>query len=84
MSHDRTARAADVSCGHHDVAAALNRACDDIIEAAALPDAGVRDALNLLVNAGLAYLDGSAADLAGVTEASYGEPLETVLGWLHG
>lgn len=67
-----------------DVTTALNRACDDIVGAAGLADTGVRDALNLLVNAGLSYLDGTADDLAGVAAACYDEPLETVLGWIDG
>lgn len=50
---------------------ALNTACDDIVEQVGLPDHGARDALNLLVNATLEYLDNPDADLESVAESCY-------------
>lgn len=61
---------------------ALNRACDDIIDAADLPDTGTRDALNLLVNATMVYLETPNATLSDVV-ANYDEnDLDTVLSWI--
>lgn len=45
---------------HNEVEGAFNRAADDILDAIDAPDTGVRDAINLVVNAGLHYL---AADV---------------------
>jgi hypothetical protein len=69
-----------------EVNAALNRACDDIIEAAELPDMGARDALNLLVNAAVTYLTGGASDLSEVVDACYDTDttLAHVLAWIDG
>lgn len=67
-----------------DVETALNRACDDIIAAADLPDTGARDALNLLVNAAIAYVhDPNASTLGDVAEAAYGLPLDEIIGWIY-
>jgi hypothetical protein len=66
------------------VADALNTAASDILDAVDAGDEGLRDAINLMVNASLAYLRGEAADLHGVAEASYGEDLATILGWIEG
>jgi hypothetical protein len=54
-----------------DVLRAFNRAADDILEAISAPDEGVRDALNLLVNAGMHYLDNPDSDLNDAIVASY-------------
>lgn len=67
---------------HDDVASALNRAADDILEATEAGDEGLRDALNLMVNAALSYLSGSADTLAGVAEANYDSTLDEILGWI--
>lgn len=72
------------------VSAALNRAADDIIGAADLPDTGTVDALNLLVNATLTYLRNPDADLATVVASNYSSgnddspTLEDVLEWISG
>jgi len=66
------------------VEAAVNRAADDVIEAAELPDTGARDAVNLTVNAALSYLDDAGGmDLAGVVEANYDVDLAEVLTWIN-
>ena len=66
-----------------DVRRALNQAADDILEALEAGDEGIRDVVNLMVNASFAYLTGAAQDLAGVVGDSYGEAttLEEVLEW---
>jgi hypothetical protein len=64
------------------VADALNEAADDILDAVEAGDEGLRDGLNLLVNATLGYLTGQAQDLSEVVELKYGEELDTVLGWI--
>jgi hypothetical protein len=64
-----------------DVLTALNEATDDILDAVDAGDEGLRDALNLMVNATIAYLRGGARDLRQAVEHSYGEDYETVLGW---
>lgn len=53
------------------VSAALNRAADDIISAAELPDTGTIDALNLLVNAAVSYLTDPGITLADVARDNY-------------
>lgn len=50
------------------VAEALNRACDEINDAAQLSETGTIDALNLLVNAAMTYLKKPEADLGTVAE----------------
>lgn len=71
---------------------ALNRAADDIIDAADLPDTGTRDALNLLVNAAGHYLDHPGASLEDVARDCYDldederdgrEPLDVILDWIN-
>lgn len=64
-----------------EVVAALNRAANDVDEAAGLPDEGARDCVNLTVNAALNYLDGSADNLADVVEQNYDDRLDEVLRW---
>lgn len=71
---------------HSQVIAAINQACDDIVNATELPESGTIDALNLLVNAATAYLDGSATNLGEVAAANYDAPLDEILDWVadHG
>jgi len=72
-----------------EVSAAFNRACDEIAEAADLPDSGARDALNLLVNYGISQLEDPDCDLETCVAASYsGEgdeeaKLETIISWIN-
>jgi len=65
-----------------EVAAALNKACDDILDATGAEDEGLRDALNLMVNATADYLSGKAQDLHQVAELNYEADLGTILGWI--
>ena len=67
------------------VCVALNRAADDICTEAGLPDEGVRDGLNLLVNATLTYLSSPSSSLEDVLATNYDPEvtLDTVLDWLH-
>ncbi|GAA1457601.1 hypothetical protein NE857_21515 [Nocardiopsis exhalans] len=68
---------------HDQIAVALNRASADISEAASLPDEGTIDALNLLVNAAIHYLEHPGDGLAEVVEADYdATTLDKVLGWI--
>jgi hypothetical protein len=65
------------------ISEALNSAADEILEAVDAPDSGLRDALNLLVNAGLHYLEHPGADLSDVVSANYSAAdLATVLSWI--
>ena len=60
----------------------MNRAANDILEALEpLPDTGVRDIINLMVNTTAHYLDFPDATLAEAIEATYNEDPETVLDW---
>lgn len=59
------------SYGDREVERAFNRAADDILSAVGAPDQGVRDALNLLVNAGIHYLSYPADDLDDAILAAY-------------
>jgi hypothetical protein len=61
---------------------ALNAAADDILDAVGAGDDGLRDAVNLMVNATAGYLRGTVSDLHEVADASYGEDLDTILGWI--
>jgi len=61
---------------------ALNRAADDILDAVQAGDDGLRDGINLMVNATISYLRGDAGDLHAVADGSYGTTLETILGWI--
>jgi hypothetical protein len=65
------------------VSAEVNRAADDILEAVNASDVGLRDAINLLVNAALAYLTGQAQDLRGVVEENYDASYAEVLSWIE-
>ncbi|GAA4470918.1 hypothetical protein [Phytohabitans houttuyneae] len=64
-----------------DVADGLNQAADDIFDAVNAGDSGLRDALNLMVNATMAYLRGQADDLRQVVEANYSAPHDDVRSW---
>jgi hypothetical protein len=61
---------------------ALNDAANDILDAVDAGDEGLRDGINLMVNATIAYLRGEASDLHDVADANYGEDLDTILGWI--
>lgn len=65
------------------VAEALNHAADDILDAVDAGDEGLRDGLNLLVNAAIAYLTGQAQDLHDVVERNYDDDSEEVLSWIE-
>jgi hypothetical protein len=65
-----------------DISKALNRAADDIIEWADLPDRGVRDALNLLVNVTGSYLWGEAETVADAIDEGYDTSPEEVRDWI--
>ena len=82
-----------------DVARALNSACDDVITAAEMDEAGARDALNLLINTALARLNDPDVTLCEVADTNYGlsdeelaeredvpedeRALAVVLGWIE-
>lgn len=61
---------------------ALNDAANDILDAVDAGDEGLRDGINLMVNATIGYLRGEASDLHDVADGSYGENLDTILGWI--
>jgi hypothetical protein len=61
---------------------ALNDAANDILDAVDAGDEGLRDGINLMVNATIGYLRGEASDLHDVAEGSYSEDLDTILGWI--
>jgi hypothetical protein len=65
-----------------EVTDALNKACQDVIEAAQLPETGTRDALNLLVNATSIRLRDPEQTLEQVAEQAYQETLATILDWI--
>ena len=65
------------------VSAALNKAADDIIEATEAEDEGLRDALNLLVNAVGSYLWDGAEDLGEVAVKNYDADLDSIVGWIQ-
>jgi len=66
-----------------EVGGALNKAADDILEATEAEDEGLRDGLNLLVNATTAYLTGEAEDLETVAEKNYDADLDSIVGWIQ-
>ena len=74
------ARAADKTAAA-ELTSALNRAADDVLEAIDAPDEGVRDAINLVINAAAHYARHPGADLAAAITANYQEDPETVLDW---
>jgi hypothetical protein len=65
------------------VSAALNKAADDIIEATEAEDEGLRDALNLMVNAVGSYLWDGSEDLAEVAVKNYDADLDAIVGWIQ-
>lgn len=67
---------------HCQISAALNRAVENITDAASLPDEGTIDALNPLANAAVHYLEHPDDGLAEVVEAGYEATLDQVLGWI--
>ena len=62
---------------------ALNRAADDILDNVNAGDEGLRDAINLMVNATIAYLHGPAQNLHQAVAQSYDDDYATVLGWIE-
>lgn len=60
----------------------LNKACQDVIEAAQLPETGTRDALNLLVNATSIRLRDPEQTLEQIAEQAYQETLATIVDWI--
>ena len=62
---------------------AANQAGDDILDAVHAGDTGLRDAMNLVVNATLGYLTGQAQDLAEVVEQGYEATYDEVLSWIR-
>ncbi|GAA0475581.1 hypothetical protein Aca07nite_84500 [Actinoplanes capillaceus] len=62
---------------------ALNTAADDILAAVDAGDSGLRDGINLMVNATIAYLRGDADDLRTVAANSYGEDISDILDWIR-
>jgi len=62
---------------------ALNEAANDILHAVHAGDEGLRDGINLMINATIAYLCGEADDLHDVVDVSYDEDYDTVLGWIE-
>ncbi|GAA0908660.1 hypothetical protein [Virgisporangium aurantiacum] len=72
-----------VTFAEHEVLDALNYAANDILDAVDAGDEGLRDDINLMVNATIAYLRGDASDLDDVAERSYGEKLDTILDWIR-
>lgn len=65
------------------VADAVNHAAGDILEAVEAGDEGLRDAMNLIVNATLGYLTGEAQNLQDVVEQGYDADYPTVLSWIE-
>ena len=68
---------------HEQVANALNAAADDILEAVDAGDEGLRDALNLMVNAVGHYLaNPTERTLEHVVDDGYDADLDEVLSWI--
>ena len=65
------------------VRTAANRAADDILDAVDAGATGLRDGLNLLVNATLGYLTGEAEDLTEVVGQNYEATYDEVLSWIE-
>lgn len=71
----------------HDVTAVLNAAVDDLLEVVDAADEGLRNALNLAVNAAAAYRQhgwrtADRSRLQHVAASAYGEDPDTILGWI--
>jgi hypothetical protein len=73
---------APVTFTREEVSDAVNQAADDVLDAVDADDSGLRDGLNLVVNATLAYLTGEADDLTDVVEQSYEATYDEVLSWI--
>lgn len=75
------------------ITTALNRAADEIAEAVGINEGPILDAMNLAVNVGMSYLEGTADTVADAIEENYdvlsddieeGRTLvDHVLGWLE-
>lgn len=67
------------------ISRAFNEAADAILDASQAPDTGARDAINLVVNVGLTYLQNPELELHEAIAANYeldeddGGPLEWML-----
>ncbi len=62
---------------------ALNKAADDILDAVNAGDEGLRDAMNLIVNAAADYLTGHARTLQEVVARDYDADYPTILRWIE-
>jgi hypothetical protein len=80
---DESGGVGPVTYTEEQVAEALNQAADDILDAVDAGDQGLRDAMNLIVNAATAYLTGQASDLSAVIEHNYDADYPTVLSWIE-
>jgi hypothetical protein len=74
---------ADKTFTADEIGGALNKAADDILEACDAEDEGLRDALNLMVNAAGAYLWDGVEDLETVAEKNYDASLDSIVGWIQ-
>ncbi|GAA1673580.1 hypothetical protein [Fodinicola feengrottensis] len=87
-SKQKTTIAAQQSSSHahpvEEIVRALNRAADDILDAVNAPGTGLRDGLNLMVNATADYLRNQSSDLRSVIKDNYDASYKTVLGWIAG
>ena len=82
IAGDLLDRARDVDLtASAEMTAALNRAADVVLEAIDAPDDGVRDAINLVVNAAVHFHQHPDSDLEAAIAASYQERPEAVLDW---
>lgn len=63
--------------------ASFNRAADEVATAGSLAESHVLDAINLVVNAGLHFIDSPEASLRDVIEANYSDAPDTVLSWIQ-
>jgi hypothetical protein len=82
-SGDASSGAGPVTYTEEQITEALSQAADDILDAVEAGDEGIRDALNLIVNAATAYLTGQAFDLSAVIEHNYDADYLTVLSWIE-
>ncbi|PUB32495.1 hypothetical protein C8K30_1011021 [Promicromonospora sp. AC04] len=64
------------------ISGALNRAADAVTDLAAQDDR-VGDAINLVVNATLTFLESPDADLEAAVAANYSDSVDDVLGWVR-
>jgi hypothetical protein len=64
-----------------EIMVALNRAADEVLDITEAPDEGVRDIVNLIVNAGITYLTHPEANLEYVAQANYSVGLDEILRW---